>query len=189
MDALEEIKDDLISGRIDANRLVEVMATVQRELQAAKQRITELEARNAELEKQLAATSTTAKIDEAFSMRAEEKRQEARGKKRRRRKDKGRRGRVRTADKIAQAQRTEDVYPDGVDPSDCWFSHTRPVWRLQDGRAVLVAYRIFRGPNNQYGTIPGVLGRSEFGLEIVVTIAFLVYVVGLSFDKVCVVLN
>ena len=33
--------------------------------------------------------------------------------------------------------------------------------------------------------IPGVLGRSEFGLEIVVTIAYLVYVAGLSFDKVC----
>jgi transposase len=189
MDAIEQLKDDLISGRIDANRLVDVIATVQRELQAAKQRITDLEQRNAELEKQLAAASTTAKVDEPFSMRAEEKRQEARGKKRRKRKDKRRRGRVRTADKIAQAQRTEDVYPAGVDPDDCWHSHTRPVWRLENGRAVLVAYRIYRGPHNQYGQIPGVLGRSEFGLEIVVTIAFLVYVVGLSFDKVCLVLN
>jgi transposase len=189
MDAIEQLKDDLISGRIDPNRLVEVMATVQRELQAAKQRITELEQRNAELEKQLGTTSTTAKVEEPFSMRAEEKRQEKRGKKRRQRKDKGRRGRVRTADKIAQAQRSEDVYPAGVDPSDCWHSHTRPVWRLEQGRAVLVAYRIYRGPNNQYGQIPGVLGRSEFGLEIVVTIAYLVYVVGLSFDKVILVLN
>src|SRR5947207_1454437 len=96
-----------------------------------------------------------------FSMRAEEKRQEARGKKRRKRKDKKRRGRVRSADKIAQAERSEDVYPDGVDPSDCWWSHTRPVWRLEQGRTVLVAYRVFRGPKNQYGKIPGVLGRSE----------------------------
>jgi transposase len=54
---------------------------------------------------------------------------------------------------------------------------------------VLVVYRVFRGPNNRYGRIPGVLGRSEFALEIVVTIAYLVYVVGLSFDKVCLVLN
>jgi hypothetical protein len=189
MDPIEQIKDDVLSGRIDANRLVDLIATVQRELQAAKQRITDLEQRNAELEKRLVATSGPAKVDEPFSMRAEEKRQEARGKKRRQRKDKGRRGRVRTADKIAQAQRTEDVYPDGVDPSDCWLSHTRPVWRLEQGRAVLVAYRVYRGPNNQYGTIPGVLGRSEFALEIVVTIAYLVYVVGLSFDKVTLVLN
>src|SRR3954451_23233650 len=176
MDAIEQLKDDLISGRIDPNRLVEVMAAVQRELQAAKQRITELEQRNAELEKQLGTPSTTAKVEEPFSMRAEEKRQEAKGKKRRRRKDKGRRGRVRTADKIAQAHRTAEVYPDGVDPSDCWLSHTRPVWRLEQGRAVLVAYRVYRGPSSQYGTIPGVLGRSEFGLGFVVTIAFLVYV-------------
>src|SRR5881227_129211 len=182
MDPIEQLKADVLSGRIDANRLVDLLATVQRELQAAKQR-------NAELEQKPAATFGTAKLDEPFSMRAEEKRQEARGKKRRQRKDKGRRGRVRTADKIAQAQRTEAVYPDGVDRSDCWHSHTRPVWRLETGRAVLVAYRVFRGPNNQYGRIPGVLGRSEFALEIVVTIAYLVYVVGLSFDKVCLVLN
>lgn len=189
MDPLEQLKDDVLTGRIDANRLVDLLATVQRELQAAKQRITDLERRNAQLEKQLAATSGPAKLDESFSMRAEEKRQEARGKKRRKREAKGRRGRVRTADKIAQAQRTEDVYPDGVAPSDCWLSHTRPVWRLEQGRAVLVAYRVYRGPNNQYGKIPGVLGRSEFALEVLVTIAYLVYVVGLSFDKVCLVLN
>jgi len=55
------------------------------------------------------------------------------------------------------------------------------VWRLEQGRAVLIAYQIYRGPNSQYGKIPGVLGRSEFGLEIVVEIAYLVYVIGLSF--------
>src|SRR5437763_1386770 len=182
MDAIEQLKDDLRAGRIDANRLVDLIGTLQGQLQAANQRI-------AELEKQLGSPSGSAKVAEPFSMRAEEKRQQARGKKRRQRKDKGRRGRVRTADKIAQAQRTEDVYPDGVPPSACRLSHTRPVWRLEQGRAVLVAYRVYRGPNNQYGHIPGVLGRSEFALEIVVTIAYLVYVVGLSFDKVCLVLS
>jgi transposase len=182
MDAIEQLKEDVRSGRIDANRLVDLIATLQRELQAAQQRITELQ-------KQLAGTSGTAKVAEPFSMRAEEKRQEVRGKKRRQRQDKRRCGRVRTADKIAQAQRTEEVYPDGVPASDCWLSHTRPVWRLEEGRAVLVAYRVYRGPNNQYGKIPGVLGRSEFALEIVVAIAFQVYVVGLSFDKVCLLLH
>jgi hypothetical protein len=182
MDAIEQLKEDFHSGRIDGNRLIDLIGTLQQQLQAANQRI-------AELEKQVATTSGTAKIDEPFSMRAEEKRQEARGKKRRKRKDKGRRGRARTADKIAQAQRAEDVYPAGIDPGGCWHSHTRPVWRLEQGKAVLVAYRVYRGPNNQYGQIPGVLGRSEFGLEVVVTVAFLVYVVGLSFDKVTLVLN
>lgn len=50
---------------------------------------------------------------------------------------------------------------------------------------MLIAYEIYRGPKDQYGRIPGVLGRSEFGVEIVIEIAHLVYVTGLSFDKVC----
>jgi hypothetical protein len=63
------------------------------------------------------------------------------------------------------------------------------VWRLEKGRAVLVAYAIYRGPKNQYGKIPGALGRSEFGMEIIVEIAYFVYVIGLSFDKVCLTLQ
>jgi hypothetical protein len=59
------------------------------------------------------------------------------------------------------------------------------VWRLESGLATVIAYAIYRGPKNRYGTIPGVLGRSEFGMEIVVEIAYFVYVMGLSFDKVC----
>jgi transposase len=189
MDVIEQLQEDLRTGRIDANRLIDLIGTLQRELQAAKQRNIELEQRIAELEKLLPGASGPAKVNQPFSMRAEEKRQEARGKKRRKPKPKGRRGRVRTADKVAQAKRTEDVYPDGVPRGDCWLSHTRPVWRLENGQAVLVAYRVFRGPNNQYGQIPGVLGRSEFALEIVVAVAFQVYVVGLSFDKACLLLN
>src|SRR5437870_453122 len=101
MNASEQLKEDLRTGRIDANRLVDLIGTLQQELQAAQQRI-------AELEKQLAATSGPAKVAEPFSMRAEEKRQEARGKKKRKRQDKGRRGRLLSADKVEQAQRTEE---------------------------------------------------------------------------------
>ena len=80
MDAIEQLKEDLRTGRIDANRLVDLIGTLQQQLQAANQRI-------AELEKQLAGTTGPGKLDEPFSMRAEEKRQEARGKKRRQRQD------------------------------------------------------------------------------------------------------
>src|SRR5581483_8149821 len=79
----------------------------------------------------------------------------------------------------------EKCFPAGWAEKDCQLSHTRPVWRLENGRAVLIAYAIYRGPKNQYGKITGVLGRSEFGMEIVVEIAYFVYVLGLSFDKVC----
>jgi hypothetical protein len=50
------------------------------------------------------------------------------------------------------------------------------VWRLEYGSAVLVAYHVFRC-GNQFGTIPGAVGRSEFGLEIFVEVAHLVFTV------------
>ena len=169
-------------GRIDVDRLVDLVVSLQRQLQAAYQRI-------AELEKQRGGPSP-AKLEQPFSLRAEEQRQQARGKnKKRNKKNKGRRGRVTTAEKIAQAQRHEDVLPEGLTKSDCQESHVRPVWRLENGRAALIAYHIYRGPRNQYGKIPGVLGRGEFGIEIILETAHLVYVVGLSFDKVCALLQ
>jgi uncharacterized protein YhaN len=61
MDELEQLQEDLRTGQIDPKRVVDLIATVLRDLQAAKQRITELEQRNAELEKQQAATAGPAK--------------------------------------------------------------------------------------------------------------------------------
>jgi transposase len=184
MDTIETLKQDAKAGRISAERLVDLVADLCRKLEAANQRIAALNQRIEELEKQCGGTPT-AKVEEPFSTRAEEQRQEARGKKRPKRKPKGRRGRISTNDKVAQAERTEAVFPEGVPPGACRLSHVRPVWRLENGRAVLVAYQIYRGPGNRYGQISGVLGRSEYGLEIVTEIAYLVYLVGLSFDKVC----
>ena len=185
---VERFKDDVREGRIDADRLVDLVVTIQQELQAAKQELDQAKRRIEELEKKLGG-SPTVKIDEPFSLRAEERRQEARGKKPKKKPQPLRRGRVTTAEKIARAERTEKVFPEGVPEDDCRFSHTRPVWRLENGRAVLVAYDIYRGPKNQYGKIVGAMGRSEFGMEITVAIAYLVYVVGLSFDKVCLLMN
>lgn len=178
---VEQLKEDVRSGRIAVDRLVELIVSLQRQLQAAQRRIEELEKQRG---------GPTTKLDEPFSMQAEERRQEARGKKRRQRKRfPKRRGRLRSAEKIGQVKHTQQVFPVGVAQCDCKRSHTRLVWRLIDGQAVVVAYEIYRGPNNQYGQIPGVLGRSEFGLEIVLAIAYQVYVVGLSLDKVCLLLN
>jgi transposase len=181
MDAIDELKQDVREGRIGAEALIDLVANLCRKLEAAQKRIEELE-------KELG-RRPSAKLDEPFSTRAEEQRQEARGKKKRQRKPKGRRGRLSTDDKVAQAERTESVFPEGVPPDACYLSHVRPVWRLENGRAVLVAYQVYRGPGNRYGRIPGVLGRSEYGLEIITEIAYLVYIVGLSFDKVCLLLN
>src|SRR6202521_1314109 len=184
MDAIETLRQEIREGRINADRLVDVIASLQRQLQATQQQLQAAKERIEALEKKVGDPPPTAKLAEPFSMRSEEQRQEARGQKTKRKRT-GRRGRFKTEDKIAQAERTEAVYPEGVPPSACHLSHVRPVWRLENGRAVLIAYQVYRGPNSQYGHIAGVLGRSEFGLEIITEIAFLVYSVGLSFDKVC----
>ncbi len=85
---------------------------------------------------------------------------------------------------MPQVQRTQDVYPDGVPPERCRFSRDRFVWRLEDGRAVFVRYRLHRenGTHNVAG-LPDVLPRSEYGLEIGITLAYLVYSMNLSIDQ------
>ena len=167
MDAIEQLKQDLRDGRIDVERLIAVIVTLQQQLEAAKQRIAELEKKSGG-----PTPPVTAKVDTPFSLREEEKRQKKRGKNKRKLTKKARRGRVTSADKLKSAERTEQCFPQGLSKDDCQLSHTRPVWRLEKGRAVLVAYEIYRGPKNQYGKITGVLGRSEFGMEIVVQIAY-----------------
>jgi transposase len=62
------------------------------------------------------------------------------------------------------------------------------AWRLENGRAVLVAYDIYR-QGNRYGQPRGVPGRGEFGMEILIALAYQVYTLGLSLDKACQVLG
>jgi transposase len=194
MDA-EQIKEDVRQGRITAERLVDLLATLLGQLDEARRgnrerddRIDELQKAVDELQKKLGGAAT-AEVSEPYSVDAEERRQESRGRRKKKRRPPRRSGRFTTAEKVAKAQRREKVFPQGVAEADCTLSHTRPVWRLIDGQAVLVAYEVYRGPGNRYGQIPGVMGRSEYALEIVVAIAYQVYIVGLSFDKVCLVMN
>jgi transposase len=189
MDAIDQLKDDVRHGRVDVDRLIDVIVSLQRQLEATQRQLEatqrQLEAaklRIEELEKK--AGGPSAKTDQPFSMRAEEKRQQKRGPRKLKLSKKGRRGRLSTSDKLQLAEITEKCLPAGVPEEACRFSHARVVWQLKDGRAVLIRYDIFRA-GNQYGKIPGVLGRSEFSLEIMVEIAHLTYVIGLSFDKVC----
>ena len=139
---VSELEQDVREGRVDSDRLIEIIGVLVRKLEAAQRRIEALEAKLGKL---------SSKLEEPFSVAAEEKRQAARGKARRKKNKPLRRGRVSTAEKLAQAQRDEDVFPEGLDPANCWFSHSRPVWRLEQGQAVLVAYHIYRGTKNRYG--------------------------------------
>ncbi len=69
---VESLKQDVVSGKVDVDRLIGLIDKLSKKLDVANQRIEELE-------KQLAGPTT--KLDEAFSVESEEKRQEARGKK------------------------------------------------------------------------------------------------------------
>ena len=59
------------------------------------------------------------------------------------------------------------------------------MWRIRNGKATLVGYKIWREPCNDVGHIDGVLPLSEFGMAIHTAVAFLVSMVELSMDKVC----
>ena len=126
-----QLRKDVRGGRIDADHLLDLLISSQRQLQEMRQLLDKANQRIAELEQKLGG-EITKKVDEPFSVREEEKRQEKRGKKRRKTRGSKRRGRVATADKIARAARTEQVYPTGVPKEDCKLSHTRPVWRLEN---------------------------------------------------------
>jgi hypothetical protein len=195
MDAIEQLKRDVREGRIDVERLVDFVTTLQRQVQTLQQQLQvanqQLQAANQRIEalQKQSGDPGGPKVEQPYSLRAEEKRQQARKKSKNGKRKPVRRGRLTTAAKMALAVRHEEVFPEGLAKQDCQPSHVRPVWRLEQGRAVVVAYHIYRGPNRQYGKIPGVLGRSEFGIEIVLEIAFLVYAIGLSFDKVCALLQ
>src|SRR5262249_33458057 len=81
-------------------------------------------------------------------------------------------GRRPTELKCSQAHTFEDLYADGVPPSDCQLLRARVVWRLRDGHAVLVGYRLFGRRGGPEPSIPGVTPRCEYGLEILVVLAF-----------------
>jgi hypothetical protein len=96
-----------------------------------------------------------------------------------------------TAAKVKLAVRTETVYPAVRSPEDCKLSHDRVAWRLENGRAVLVAYTIYRY-RNEFGKpagLVGLVGRGEFGIEVMVSLSYQVYIVGVSIDKACQLLN
>jgi len=119
----------------------------------------------------------------SYSLTAEEKRRRGRHRKR---KSPGRRL---TVLKFAEAQRYENVVPEGWRLADCVLARERCVWRLEDGRALRIGYRIYRAPGLEEPSIPGVPRRCEYGIEILVVLAYLVYVIGISQHKACSVLS
>lgn len=186
-----KIREDLKQGKpVDVGALldaIDLLTATKRDLN------TKLAAALAEIDvltKKIDELTKSNKLDEAYSVRSQEEREEkdspkAKSRKGKKGDPKSKLGRKANQAKLAAAIRTESVYPTDVPPEHCILSHTRPIWRLEQNRAVIVAYEVWmHKPTKKYGKIPGVLGRSGFGIEFLLSAAFQVYTLGLSLDKV-----
>lgn len=78
------------------------------------------------------------------------------------------------------------IYPPGVSPEACLRHRSQFAWRILDGKAVYVCYHIYDVPDSRQLPVPPGLrtSRSEFGIEIILIVAFLHYWIGVSLDNV-----
>jgi transposase len=186
MDA-REAKKDFEAGRFPVEQLLDMLQRQERIIQRLHTELQRLKQRLAQYEPDILQEPSVSEDDQqnpsaSYSLDAEEKRRQPR---QRRKKSPGRRP---TELKFAQAQTFENVYPNGIPRDDYQLLRQRAVWRLRDNRAVLVGYSIYGPPGGPEPPIPGVTPRCEYGLEILVVLAFLVYIIGVSQDKACAVL-
>jgi hypothetical protein len=184
---LRQLRRDALDGKVTVEQLLDLLDKQQQTIQGLRRDNQRLQERLTQYEPELAskdAKSATETPSASYSVEAEVKRRRSR--KRRRKKSPGRQP---TELKFAAAERTEDIYPDDLRHAACQLVRERAVWRLENGRAVRVGYRIFAGPGGKEPRIPGVTPRCEYGIEILVVLAFLVYIIGISLDKACAVLS
>ena len=185
---VQQLRRDALHGRLSIEHLLDIIEQNEQTIQGLRRDNQRLLQRLAQYEPEVLGVGSSTKpptetASQSYSLDAEAKRR--RGRRHRRKKSPGRRP---TESKFADAERTEDVYPEGARRGDCQLVRERAVWRLEDGRAVRVGYRIFAGPDGKAARIPGVTPRCEYGIEILVVLSFLVYVIGISLDKACAVL-
>nr|MBC8217331.1 hypothetical protein [Planctomycetota bacterium] len=100
----------------------------------------------------------------------------------RRKKSTGRRCHELKRDMIKQQY---DIYWENANPDECVLHRTQFAWHIIDGKALYIGYNIYDLPNSKELPLPPGLrnSRSEYGIEIILILAFLHYFVGVSIDK------
>lgn len=90
-----------------------------------------------------------------------------------------------------QVTETIPVFADGVDQAECIHHRSQLAWRIIDGKAVYLCYDIYDLPDSTDLPLPPGLrnNRSEFGIEIILILAFLHYWVGVSIDNAIQIMN
>lgn len=169
------------------------MKDLQKELEERDQKIAELEAKLAELieenERLRGLLGDKAKRKSAkpptFSEHYSADTKGGRFKKNKR--GKGATGRRPRDDKQGFVDHTEKVYPENADPVECVHVRTQYAWRIVDGRAVYIGYAIYDLPGSDQAPLPYGLrtSRSEFGVEVSLIVAYLHYLIGVSLEHSC----
>jgi len=167
------------------DRLFDVMEKLANRCERLEKENQRLQQRIAELEKRDPSGPPADAASAAYSLDAEEKRRRRKQLKKKTAAKKRKPGRKPNKDKLECVVRWVDILPEGARKKDCQLQSERPVWHIEDGRAVRVGYRIYRLPWQETPRIPGVLPRCEYSVEIHVLLAYLVYVIGISIDKAC----
>lgn len=100
-------------------------------------------------------------------------------------------GRIPNSLKSDKADRVEEVHPGGVIRNDNVFHREQFAWRLIDGKAVYEQYLIFAPEDaKELPPVPGVrTSRSEYGIGILLSLAFLVCWKNNSIDNACEILR
>ena len=93
--------------------------------------------------------------------------------------------------KLSRVDEDAEIYPPHIDPKSCVAMRLQCAWRIIDGKAKYFCYTIYGiGGAGDLPQVPGLRNsRSEYGVEIILMVAFLHYWVGISLDNVCEVLR
>jgi hypothetical protein len=171
-------------------------------LQALEEQVRELEAENQQLRDENATLKKRiAELEEALNNKADStaskkpklnygvdrNKPNTQKQKKKRKRRKPSTGRVPDAQKFEKADDVVQIYPDNTPHANCVLRDEQGVWRLIDGKAKYIHYRIYAPENaKNIPKIPGVRNsRSEYGIEIIIALAFLVYWIGISMDNAC----
>lgn len=157
----------------------------ERRIEVQAERIVELEAENAQLKQRLHKAgekkgSKVPKFTENYSV----EKNKGQEKSKRGQQSTGRRPQT---SKLILVDKTVEVYEAGVPKALTVDRGSQSVWRIIDGRAQYICYRFFTHPDTAViPPLPGVRNRlSEYGLEVILIVAFLHYWVGISLDHTC----
>jgi transposase len=90
-------------------------------------------------------------------------------------------GRRTKAEKLREVTQEEHIYPEGVPAGQCILVYRRIVTHIQEGKKEVVLYHIYRKKwGKEQGKLPHVMPKGEYGVEVGVILAFLIYTIGVS---------